>query len=160
MGWVRSPAVIVWEQSRKRLLIHCRSTVNLSTFVNLAGSVPAPLTKAVVRQSGGWSDFKEMAADVANHGAACGFSGWTYYTDTVKFAQVNRATIAQLAQDQWANYGTGVLEMIQGFNCIGKDYSLDEIGRCLYGKGDDTTILNGLAWFALEEVCRTYFDLL
>ena len=132
--------------------------MNLSTFVNLAGSIPEPLTKAVVRQSGGWSDFKEMAADVANHGAACGFSGWTYYTDTVKFAQVNRATIAQLVQDQSVEYGMGTLEMIQVFSCIGKDYSLDDIGKCLYGRGDDTTILNGLAWFALEEVCRIYSD--
>ena len=31
------------------------------------------LVRAVVRQSGGWEDFKEKALDVANHGAYAGF---------------------------------------------------------------------------------------
>ena len=114
--------------------------------------------RSVIRQSGGWADFKEMAPDVANHGAASGFGGWTYYTDTVKFAKSNRRSIAQLCANYAEDSGVGALEMIQGFNCIGKDYSLEEIGQCLYGKGQDTTILNGLAWFALEEVCRIYSD--
>lgn len=132
--------------------------MKLSELVSTAGNIPESLTRAVVRQSGGWSDFKEMAEDVANHGASAGFGGWTYYSETVKFAKSNRSSIAELAGIYAEDFGVGTLEMIQGFNCIGKDYSLEEIGKCLYGRGEETAILNGLAWFALEEVARVYSD--
>ena len=132
--------------------------MKLSELIANSGNIPESLIRAVVRQSGGWSDFKEMAEDVTNHGADCGFGGWTYYSDTVKFAKANRKAIAELSADMASEFDMGTLEMIQGFNCIGTEYSLDEIGRCLYGSGDETTILNGLAWFSLEEVARAYRD--
>jgi hypothetical protein len=133
-------------------------TVRISDLILCAGGVPESLVRSVIRQSGGWSFFKEMAPDVANYGASAGFNGWTWYFDTVKFAKSNRQSIAQLCANYADDIETGILEMIQGFGCIGKDYSLDEIGQCLYGSGQEVTILNGLAWFALEEVSRIYSD--
>ena len=130
--------------------------MRISDLVSIAGNIPEALVRAVIRRSGGWAEFREMAPSVANHGASSGFSGWTYHTDTVEFTKSNKKAIAQLCADYADDFGIGTLEMIQGFKCIGKDYSLEEIGQCLYGSGQDKTILNGLAWFALEEVSHIY----
>lgn len=122
-------------------------------------NIPASLVRAVIKQFGGWESFTESALDVYNHGIAGGFHGFIYYGDTVKFAKAHKADIQKLASEQAEEFGVGTLEMIQGFGCLGKDYSLDEIGKCLYGCGhcdDETQIYNALAWYAGEEVCRAY----
>ena len=120
------------------------------------------IIRAVVRQSGGWESFKDHAPDVTNHGADAGFSGFIYHTETVMFFNNNRAEINSMVGSMANELGEGPLEMIQGFNCLGKDYTLDEIGQTLYGAKRDVNvqISNALAWFALEEVCRSYVDIL
>jgi len=125
-------------------------------------NIPASLIRATVRQAGGWESFKEMAEDVVNHGASAGFSGFTYYTDTLAFYARQRNNIISLASNMASDYGTGVLETIQGFRCIGSDYDLNEIGQTLYGPKSkhDTQIANCMAWFALEEVSRAYMDMM
>jgi hypothetical protein len=123
-------------------------------------NIPAALVRAVVKQSGGWASFKEDTKDIADHGIDGGFNGWINHSDTCAFARRNRALIAEFAADQAGDLGLGVIEMVQGFGCLGKDYSIDEIGRCLYGRGDDTSIMNGLAWYAAEECARAYCDAL
>jgi len=120
------------------------------------------LIRAVVRQIGGWDYFQQTASDVNSYGAAGGFSGFTYYTDTVKFFNNNRAEIIYVARDMADQLGEETIEMIRSFNCLGKKYTGDEIGQTLYGAKRDvnTQISNALAWFALEEVCRSYVDAL
>jgi hypothetical protein len=132
----------------------------LSSLIKSAEHIPAPLVRAVVSQLGGWESFKGSAHDITNHGISGGFCGFIYHSDTCQFARKHRADIALLAEEQASQFGEDVLTMIQNFNCVGKDYSTGEIGRCLYGRGDDTQILNGLAWYAGEEVSRAYTDLL
>jgi len=128
-------------------------------------SIPASLVRAVVRQAGGWSSFKEMARDVANHGADGGFHGFIYYSDTEPFARRNREAIAEYAEQMASDIGEGgAVELVQGFNCFrnGKPSSA-EVGRALYGRAkeeDEHNVLNALAWFALEEVSRAYADML
>ena len=125
-----------------------------------SSDIPAPLIRAVVRQLGGWESFQESAPDINNHGLSGGFSGFTYYTDTVAFARKNRATIAQMAENDARDFfGQGVLEMIQGFPCLQGDFTQAEIARCLYGRSNDTHIMNALAWYAGESVARVYCDL-
>ena len=121
-------------------------------------NIQESLIRAVIRQMGGFESFKQSAEDVVNIGADCGFSGFIYYTDTVRFFNNNRADIVNMAKEMADQIDEGVLEMVQSFNCLGKDYSLDEIGQTLYGSKRDvnTQIANALAWFALEEVCRSY----
>jgi len=133
--------------------------MKLKELIDSTDISPA-LVRAVVSQIGSWEYFQDTAPDIANHGIDGGYAGFTYYVDTLAFARKHRAKIAKLAEGQAEEYGMGVLEMIQGFGCLGKDYSLGEIGKCLYGRGDDTQILNGLAWYAGEEVCRVYNDLI
>lgn len=130
-------------------------------------SIPATLIRAVVKNMNGWESFKESAQDVVDHGASCGFGNFIYYTDTAAFTAKNRKTIAEYAAEQSTEIGyKDEIEMILGFNVIKKDnddLTSSDIARALYGRLTDddkkTTIYNALAWYALEEVSRTYCDL-
>jgi len=113
------------------------------------------LVRAVIRKIG-----LDSIEDVNNHGVDGGFNGFIYHRDTISFFKRHRKDILALAQESADSMGVGMLEMIQGFNCVGKDYSIEEIGQAVYsGKGEaSTTIKNALAWFAAEEVCRMFED--
>jgi hypothetical protein len=124
-------------------------------------SIPAPLIRAVVRQLGGWESFTEKAHDIASHGIDGGFHGFIYNRDTEAFAKRNRAHIAAMASQQADEFGTGVIEMVQGFGCFRHSKpTQEEVGTALYaGKDDGAGVLNALAWYAGEEVCRAYVDM-
>ncbi len=128
-----------------------------------ATNIPATLVRAAVRQAGGWESFKEMAPDICRGGIDGGFHGFIYNADTEPFARRNRADIAAMAESQASDFGTTVIEMIQGFGCFrnGSKPTDREIGSALYaGKDKDggMPILNALAWYAGEEVARAYCD--
>lgn len=129
-----------------------------------ASHLNAKLIKATVKQFGGWESFTESAEDVSNHGIDGGFSGFIYYSETEPFARRNRALIAEMASQQADEFGQGVIEMIRGFGCFrnGTKPTDEEIGSALYaGKDvkDGMQVLNALAWYAGEEVARSYTDL-
>jgi len=114
------------------------------------------LAQAVVDQMGGEESFLEKWEDITNHGISGGFSGFIYYNETNQFAKRNIRLIREMARQQSDDFSMGMLEMIQGFNCLGKDFSLDEIGETLFGSGEDEQILNALAWYAAEETCHQF----
>jgi hypothetical protein len=118
----------------------------------------AALASAVIRQCGGWDSFKEMAADVANHGADGGFHGFIYYTETVKFAKAHKADILDYARQMADDLGESLYGMIGGFNCL--KISEGEAAEAIHNarSDDHTSVMNALAWFALEEVSRRYAD--
>lgn len=116
------------------------------------------LVRAVIRQHGTWSDWKESAPDIARYGISGGFGGFIYYSETTPFAKRNRSLIADYADSMAADMGESATKMVQGFGCLGSSYSEGEIGRCLYGRGDDSHILNALAWFAAEVCARAFED--
>lgn len=122
-------------------------------------SLPESLIRATVKQAGGWESFKEMASDVTNHGADSGFSGFTYYTDTVNFTERNQAEILQACGDMASDLGeSSRYAMIAGFQCL--KMQPDEVAEAIYNKRieERTNVFNALAWFALEEVSRAYCD--
>lgn len=117
------------------------------------------LVRAVIRQMGGWENFKNSAPDIVNHGIDGGFGGFIYYSDTCAFFKRNRKLILELAEDQAKDLGEGMLEMIQSFGVFRDNpISTDSLARALYtGKGDDVvTVENVMAWFAGEEVARAH----
>lgn len=123
-------------------------------------NVPASVVRAVVRQVGGWDNFKELAGDVARHGANCGFSGFIYHSDTVPFAKRIKADLLDFCAEQAREFGNdGAASFIAGFNCV--DLNADEVAQALYKRSDDnqTEVFNALAWYALEETARSYDDL-
>jgi len=126
-------------------------------------NLPQSLIRAVVRQIGGWSCFKESAPDVCRGGIDGGFHGFIYTVETEAFAKLNRSDIARMASEQANDFGTSVTEMIQGFGCFrnGTKPTDEEIGSALYAGKDlnESGVLNALAWYAGEEVCHSYCDL-
>jgi len=50
--------------------------------------------------------------------------------------------------------------MISSFNCVNE--TPEEVAEAIYNSDSDnqTQVLNALAWFAGEEVCRSYSDLI
>lgn len=126
-------------------------------------SINPSLIRAVIRQFGNWDYFKQSASDISSYGAAGGFSGFTYYVDTVSFTKRNKKLILELCEDLDNQLeSVGLIAFIAGFNCLrGMDITQDSIARAIYqGKGDDVTqVFNALAWLALEEVASQYSDL-
>ena len=137
------------------------TNITMKRFIDRS-NLPAPLIRAVVKQSGGWNSFQEMARDVATHGADAGFSGWIYYRETMEFFRKNRKVVLEYAEEMAQDLGEPMLSMIQGFG-IFRDAPIDtqDLAKALYaGKGPEVaTVYNVMSWFSLEEVARAYDDL-
>lgn len=139
-------------------------SLTLSQFIAESG-LPASLVRSTVRQCGGWEMFQEDAKNLqlCSCGAAGGFNGFIYHSETVPFSRRNKKALLELCKEQ-ANdiYGHGMTipGFIAGFNCVGCD--AEQVAIALYtGKGDNVTeVYNALAWYALEEVARRYCDIL
>lgn len=143
-----------------------KTTSNIKTLAAFcdASHLDSTLIRAAVRQFGGWESFTGLAEDVSNHGIDGGFHGFIYTRNTEAFAKRNRSLIASMASEQARDFGTSVTEMIQNFGCFrnGTKPTDEEIGSALYAGRDlenGMPILNALAWYAGEEVCRSYTDL-
>ena len=124
--------------------------------------ISAKLIRSVIRQFGGLERFEQSSPDVYNHGIDGGYGGFIYYTDTVAFFKRNRKEIMELAESQAQELdGVGDLEMISSFRGMA-DFSQTEIAKAIYtGRGECADqIRNCLAWYAAEEVCRAWMDML
>jgi len=134
-------------------------------FIN-STNIPESLVEAVINQFGGWDNFVTSSQDVSNYGIDGGYGRFVYHVDTVRFAHDNLEAIIRLAK-QWAEQlgEDGAYSFIAGFN---PDYSADEIAEAIYTHSIDDdawnddfiNVMNSLAWFAAEEVCRAYADLM
>lgn len=133
---------------------------NFIEFTNTDGK----LIKAVKRQScHNWDDLQDYLKNVSNSpcGAAGGFGGFIYYSETVAFWRRNRKIITERLNDLAFELGENTLQMVMLFGGIKDgDFSEDEIGRALYGRYNSELdqIYNVFAWFALEEVANWYSD--
>ena len=102
-------------------------------------------------------DNASILKDVANHGADAGFSGFIYYNETCKFFDDNKDLIMEQLLEDRANIGYNSLtEMLSSFKCF-KDIDTYDIEAFLIDSDDEsneeqTTLKNGLAWYALESV--------
>ena len=104
-------------------------------------------------------------SDCASYGANTGiFSAFIYYDDTTSFYKQNRNDIVNHLENMAEEFGEDVITMVKNFGSFRNDSdppTSQEIGRALYDPNDDNTILhNVFAWYALEEVSRTWSDYL
>ena len=133
-----------------------------SKFIE-SSNIPASLIRAVSRQMGSWEYFTDSAEDICNHGASGGVGGFIYYNETVKFYRRNRKANLQLAEQMADDLGEDLLSMVASFNCL-KCYKLtnNEVAQALYmSKGEWVdSVQNAMAWFALEEIARSYCDVI
>lgn len=112
------------------------------------------LALAVARQVGGKSELLEIAQDVNRHGAAGGFNGFIYYSETVGFFRKNKKAIIDLVEEMADDFGKSPQKLVATFQCLDCDET--EAAKALYGRYDEgfDLIYNALAWFALETVCN------
>ena len=120
---------------------------------------------AVLNQLGFDLDNRELneddagtLSDIANNSADAGWSGFTYYTDTVAFFNANKRAILKLAEEMASDLGEDMLAIIAGFGCLKDDkLTASQIMAAIYDADDEneTTVKNAFAWFALEETARS-----
>lgn len=137
-------------------------TITQAKFIERSNIAPE-LIKAVIRQIGGWDSFKESALDISNHGIDEGFNGFLYYRDTESFAKRNLSEINELLSFQAQEFGyVSTFAMIRGFAClVGENIGDTSIWNALcrgLNPVEGPNILNALAWYAGEEVARSYCD--
>jgi hypothetical protein len=110
-------------------------------------------------------DLKELAAQFENcaeHGADIGISGFIYYHETIAFFKKHRQDIVAHMEQTAAELGTDIISMVQGFGVFRNSDKPgpSEVGRALWGgkkQEELTTLYNVFAWYALEEVSRTWY---
>jgi len=125
------------------------------------------LKKSVINQLGinDEEELKQTLSNISNNGASGGFNGFIYYSETCKFAKENIKEIFDYAQEQAEQLGEGVYKMISNFNCL-TDVKETEVASTIHlalkgvedDQGNETQILNALAWYTLEEVAREEVD--
>lgn len=124
--------------------------------------IPRALIDAVVDQIGGWEYFTECAPDIANHGINGGFNGFIYYTDTIRFANENITELLAFGKDQAQQFDmSGVYSLVASFGCL-PDLNTDDVAEAVHDASHEEyeQVMNALAWYAAEEVSRSYVDLL
>jgi hypothetical protein len=133
------------------------SKVTLKALINNS-SMSEKLVIATVKQFGGIIVVKQVCQDVSNHGIDAGFGGFFYCTDTVKFAENNLKDIITFGRKMASELGTTLQEMLEGFKCLnGCDVILALVDK---DHEDRTQVMNALAWFMGEELCRTASDMM
>ncbi len=131
--------------------------MNKSKFLSVTAT--PKLAAKVIAQAGGWDDFKSMVEDVVDQGADSGFSGFTYYIDTITFARKALPLIRERLKLDADDIGESMISLVKNFRCLNGDYSEDEIGLALFGGVDSdefTQIYNALSWYALETTAYDY----
>lgn len=127
------------------------------------------LIHAVVRQSGGTSDFKSYISSPC--GIQGGYPGWIYYSDTIAFAErkQNRKQIIQLLEEDVESFAEeDIITMVSNFgyfnNNRNKKSTMDnDDKRDMYRylaevKCKEHIIPNLMAWYAAETVIRWFFE--
>ena len=109
-----------------------------------------------------FNDLSTQFENCAEHGADCGISGFIYYNETIAFFRANRKDIISHMEQSAAEMGTDIISMVQGFGVFRNSDkpTPSEVGRALWdsNKSEDlTTLYNVFAWYALEEVSRTWY---
>lgn len=117
------------------------------------------LTAAVLEQLGGDSDeTRNTLREVAEHSADAGWTGFTYYSDTLAFFAANKAAIIARLKEDGVEFGQDPLAIVAGFGCLkGLKLSHTDIAEAIYRPGESEhfqTVRNALAWYALEEIAR------
>lgn len=102
----------------------------------------------------------ESVEDINRNGAAGGFNGFIYYSDTHVFAMRHRKSIITMLEQQADDLDEEIVTMVSNFGYF-KGQMGNEDRRDLYsylggGKCEQSDITNLMAWYAAEEVCRMF----
>ncbi len=97
---------------------------------------------------------------IANYGIDGGFSGFIYYSETVKFAKSNFKLIKDSLTELYGFMGEDVMEGIKNWGCLrSHELTTWDLAEALYAGGEwETQVYNALAWYAAEETARRIAD--
>ena len=139
--------------------------IKMSDFLKAANINPK-LASAVIRQFGGWENFREKAHDVYSHGIDGGYCGFIYYTETIAFAKKHKKAIIENIKQFADDVGESFTKVIADFNCL-KNTGIaenDVMLALMSPRSCDEDVLqqvyNALAWYVGETVAREYVDYL
>lgn len=118
-------------------------------------NIPPTIVRAVIRRVGA-----DTITDCTQ--ADAGWSGFSYYRDTVNFFNSHRPDILTMINSMAHELGEEPAAIIAGFGCL---RPVDESTRAAiyrtlsgsparFGHIDEVQVANALAWFALEEVAN------
>jgi hypothetical protein len=116
--------------------------------------------------NGSGNTFNELSSqfeNVTEHGANVGFCGFIYYYETIAFYKSHRQDIVRHLENTAAELGEDIISMVQNFGIFrnSEKPSTSEIGKALWNNGkcneNLTELYNVFAWYALEEVSRTWY---
>ena len=135
----------------------------MSDFMK-AANIDPKLTAAVIRQFGGWENFREKAHDVYNHGIDGGFCGFIYYVETAAFVKKHKKLIIENIVQLADEIGENFAKVIADFNCLKKSgiTENDVIIALMYTRLNDDYLMReiytALAWYAGETVAQEYVN--
>ena len=117
----------------------------------------------ISRRVGTWEEFRDrIAQEINDHGADCGWNGFTYYYETATFFRRHSGEIIVMLWDLAFDVGQTPAEMAAGFRCLSGVVDRDVISSVLaFGRAssnDRAVVQNALAWFALETVSARLVD--
>jgi hypothetical protein len=141
-----------------RNYLYKNSGFSKSTVNNVIEALGYPLQGS----SSVFNDLSTEFENCAEHGANVGFGGFIYYNETIAFFKANRKDIVSHMEQTAAELGTDIISMVQGFGVFrhSEKPTPSEVGRALWDSKKDlelTSLYNVFAWYALEEVSRTWY---
>jgi len=115
-------------------------------------------------------DFKELSGifkDCSEYGAYIGFTGFSYYSDTVKFYMKHQKNIVCHLEEEAAKLETDAISYVLNLDYFANNDNPptpSKVGKALWNKKLSRTgfyeLYNGLAWYTLEEVSRIWNEYL
>jgi len=110
-----------------------------------------------------FTDLSCQFENCAENGAKAVYRSFTCQNENKAFYKANRQDIVNHMENLAEEIGTDIISMVQCFGVFRNSTppTASEIGRALWGsfnhKNDFTALYNVFAWYALEEVSRTWF---
>ena len=94
-------------------------------------------------------------------GANCGFTGFSYPTDTIAFFRKHRKDIVSHMERTATESCIDIITLIQGFGvfCNSEKPAISEVGKALWDSHYNpelNNLYNVFAWYTLEEVSHTW----
>lgn len=142
-----------------------RNELTLTTVIENNSHMPSRLIHAIVKNHGGWNEFKELAEDICNYGANTGIS-FIYYKDQIAFVKKYRKEILSFIENESEEIGLSVGKFVLGFRCLpGCDFTETDVYRVLLettrskSEEDLSQIYAALSWYVVEELAYMILEL-
>ncbi|WP_461257223.1 DUF7222 domain-containing protein [Treponema sp. R80B11-R83G3] len=111
-------------------------------------------------------EFKELSGIFKNcteHGAKAGFTGFSCYSETIKFFKNHQTDIVSHMENLANEIGIDIISMVQNFGVFyQKDKpSISKVGKALWDNSknykDLKELYNVFSWYVLEEISNTWY---